>query len=106
MNMSNKFQIFAYYLLGIVVLSVFAMRSFGADVDQAGFTLILSIAAPFAVLGLIRGQLESVFVNKQKSIDRPRRQVLLDLGLFAFAALVIICSQFILQSVDYFMILA
>lgn len=105
MNMSNKFQIFAYYLLGIVVLSVFAMRSIGTEVDQAGFSLILSIAAPFVVLGLIRGQLENIFVRKQKSIDRPRRQILLDLSLFTFAAVVIICTQFVLQNVDYFVML-
>ena len=105
MNMSNKFQIFAYYLLGIVVLSVFAMRSIGTEVDQAGFMLILSIAAPFIFLGLIRGQLETIFVTKQNSIDRPRRQILLDLSLFTFAAVVIICTQFVLQNVDYFVML-
>ncbi len=105
MNMSNKFQIFAYYLLGVVVLSVFAMRSFGSEIDQAGFWLILSIAAPFLFLSLIRGYLERKFVGNKKSIDRPKSQLLLDISLFAFAALVIVCTQFALKNVDYLLLL-
>jgi len=105
MNVTNKFQIFAYYLLGTVVLSVFAMRSFGTDASQAGFSLILSIAAPFAVLGIIRGKLESVFVLSRKTIDRPQRQAQLDFCLFVFAALVIVATQFAMQTVSYFVLL-
>jgi len=105
MSMSNKFQIFAYYLLGTVVLSVFAMRNFGTEVSQAGFWLILSIAAPFVILGLGRGYLESLFVNKQKSIDRPKRQMQLDLGLFALAAVIIVGTQYLLENLDYLLLL-
>ncbi|HEY5604240.1 MAG TPA: adenylate/guanylate cyclase domain-containing protein [Gammaproteobacteria bacterium] len=105
MSMSNKFQIFAYYLLGTVVLSVFAMRNFGTEVSQAGFWLILSIAAPFVILGLGRGYLESLFVNKQKSIDRPKRQMQLDLSLFALAAVIIVGTQYLLENLDYLLLL-
>lgn len=105
MNSTNKFQIFAYYLLGIIVLSIFALRSFGAETNQAGFSLVLSIAAPFVFLGLIRGKLESLFVLNKRIIDRPKRQILLDGSLFTFAAIVIVGSQFALQSVGYFLLL-
>lgn len=105
MNSTNKFQIFAYYLLGIVVLSIFALRSFNTETSQAGFSLVISIASPFLVLGLIRGKLESVFVLTRKIIDRPKRQVILDISLFSFAAVVIVCTQFALQSVSYFLLL-
>ena len=105
MNVTNKFQIFAYYLLGIVVLSIFAMRSFGTEAGQAGFSLILSIAAPFVVLGLIRGKLESIYVLSQKTINRPKRQLQLDICLFAFAAVVIVATQFAMQEFTYFVLL-
>ncbi|KPJ95597.1 MAG: hypothetical protein AMJ55_03525 [Gammaproteobacteria bacterium SG8_15] len=51
-------------------------------------------------MSLVRGLLESKFVRNQKSIDRPKRQLLLDLSLFAFAAVVIVCTQFALKNVD------
>ncbi|MGD8570568.1 MAG: adenylate/guanylate cyclase domain-containing protein [Gammaproteobacteria bacterium] len=105
MNSTNKFQIFAYYLLGIVVLSIFALRSFNSETSQAGFSLVLSIAAPFLVLGVIRGKLESVFVLTKSIIDRPKRQLILDISLFSFAAAVIVGTQFALQAVSYFLLL-
>jgi adenylate cyclase len=40
-----------------------------------------------------------------KIIDRPKRQVILDISLFAFAAVVIVGTQFALQSVSYFLLL-
>jgi len=105
MSVTNKFQIFAYYLLSVVVLSVFAMRSFSTDTSHAGFSLILSIAAPFIVLGLFRGVFESLFILKYKTIDRPKRQAVLDISLFTLAGIVIVGAQFALQDVSYFVLL-
>ena len=102
MNVTNKFQIFAYYLLGIVVLCIFAMRSFSSELSQTGFSLILSIAAPFIVFGLIRGKLESIFVHNQKTIEHPKNQGLLDFSLFAIAGSVIVGTQFMMQEVSHF----
>jgi len=105
MNVTNKFQIFAYYLLSVVVLSIFAMRSFSTDSNQAGFSLILSIATPFVVLGLFRSVFESLFVLKHNPFDRPKFQALLDLSLFAIAGIIIVGTQFTLQNVSYFVLL-
>ena len=87
MNVTNKFQIFAYYLLASVVLCIFAMRSFNSELSQPGLTFILSISAPFLIFGLIRGKLESIFVYSQNPLERPGRQARLDFMLFAMAGL-------------------
>ena len=102
MNVTNKFQIFAYYLLAIVVICIFAMRSISSETSQAGFSLILSIAAPFVIFGLIRSKLESIFVHSYKTIEHPKKQALLDLTLFGLAGAIIVGTQFALQEVTNF----
>lgn len=102
MNVTNKFQIFAYYLLASVVLCIFAMRSINSDLNQAGLTFILSISAPFLIFGLIRGKLESMYVYSHKPIEHPKKQAILDFSVFIMAGLIIVSSQFVLQEVSYF----
>ncbi len=102
MNVTNKFQIFAYYLLASVVLCIFAMRSFNSELSQAGLTFILSISAPFLFFGLLRGKLEAVFVYSQNPLERPGRQAKLDFILFAMSGLAIVGSQLILKEISYF----
>ena len=102
MNVTNKFQIFAYYLLASVVLCIFAMRSFNSEMSQAGFSLILSISAPFFFFGIIRGKLESIYVYSQQPIEHPKRQALLDFSLFVFSGLVIVGTQVWLKEISYF----
>ncbi|MGD8641701.1 MAG: adenylate/guanylate cyclase domain-containing protein, partial [Gammaproteobacteria bacterium] len=81
------------------------LRSFGSQADEAGFSLIVSIAAPFLVLGLIRGKLESALVLTSSVIDRPKRQLILDISLFSLAGVVIVSTQFAVQAVSYFLLL-
>ena len=102
MNVTNKFQIFAYYLLASVVLCIFAMRSFNSEIHQAGFSLILSISLPFLFFGILRGKLESIYVYSQKPIEHPKCQALLDFSLFVLAGLAIVGVQLWLKEVSYF----
>jgi len=102
MNVTNKFQIFAYYLLASVVLCIFAMRSINSDLNQAGLTFILSISAPFLFFGLIRSKLESLYVYSHNPIEHPKQQGILDFSIFVMSGIVIVSSQFVLQEVSYF----
>jgi len=97
MNITSKFQISAYYLLCVVVLSVFAFRSFSAHAVDSGFVLVLLVALPFIVLRVVREKLEAVFVTNQRAIDQSKRQLILDMVLFSLAAAEIVVLQLLFQ---------
>jgi len=97
MNITSKFQISAYYLLCVVVLSVFAFRSFGANAIDSGFILVLLVALPFIVLRLVRGKLEKLLVTSRPAIDQSKRQLVLDMTLFALAAAEIVALEIVFQ---------
>ncbi|NOZ53250.1 MAG: adenylate/guanylate cyclase domain-containing protein [Gammaproteobacteria bacterium] len=97
MNITSKFQISAYYLLSVIVLCVFAFRSFDTHLMDSGFFLVLLVALPFVLLRIIREKLEALVVINQRAIDQSKRQLLLDLVLFGVAAIAIVVLQIVFQ---------
>jgi adenylate cyclase len=94
MTYSSRFQIFAYYLLSVLVLSIFAFRSTSDYQGHPEYYIILLIALPYFVSGVVRTLLEPAVVLSVPALDRSRRQLYLDLGLFALIALVLLASEF------------
>lgn len=90
----SRFQIFAYYLLSVLVLSIFAFRSPSHYQGYPQYYIILLIALPYFVSGVIRTLLESALVLSVSPLNRSRRQLYLDLGLFALIALVLLAFEF------------
>ena len=90
-----RFQIYAYYLLSVVVLSIFAFRSTPDYLEYPRYYIILLITLPYFVGGLARTLLEPVLVLTVPPLDRSRRQLYLDLGLFAVIALVLLACEFL-----------
>jgi len=88
-----RFQIYAYYLLSVVVLSIFAFRSAPDYQAYPKYYIILLITLPYFVGGLVRALFEPAVVLKVPPLDRSRRQLYLDLGLFAAIALVLLACE-------------
>lgn len=93
-----RFQIYAYFLLSVLVLSIFAFRSAPGYQWYPKYYIILLITLPYFVAGIVRTLLESAVVLNVSPIDRPRRQLYLDLSLFAVIALVLLaCEYFVYE---------
>jgi adenylate cyclase len=90
-----RFQIYAYYLLSVVVLSIFAFRSTSDYLGHPKYYIILLIALPYFISGIVRTLLEPVLLLTVSPLNRSRRQLSLDLGLFALIALVLLAVEFL-----------
>ena len=95
MTYPARFQIYAYYLLSVVVLSIFAFRSTPDFQAYPKYYIILLITLPYFVAGLVRTLFEPTVVLKAAPLDRSHRQLYLDLGLFAVIALVLLACEFL-----------
>jgi len=93
MTYPSRFQIFAYYLLSVLVLSIFAFRSTSDYQGYPEYYIILLIALPYFVSGVSRAVLEPRVVLKVPALDRSRRQLYLDLSLFACIALSLLAFE-------------
>ncbi|MFV2057007.1 MAG: adenylate/guanylate cyclase domain-containing protein [Thiohalomonadales bacterium] len=105
MIITSKFQIFGYYLLSVVVLSIFSMRSASDLATTTGLLPILVVAAPFLGISIFRFYLESILVTVEQSIFQAKKQIVFDLSLFIFAAILIVCLQLILLNATLFLLL-
>ncbi len=90
MNDSARFQIYAYYLLSVVVLSIFALRSPVSYLDFAQYTIIFLISLPYFTAALLRTRLEPPLLLSVSPLNRSRRQLYLDLGLFTFVGVILV----------------
>jgi len=95
MTYPSRFQIYAYYLLSVLVLSIFAFRSASDYPGYPKYYIILLIALPYFISGVARSLLEPTLVLSVSPLNRPRRQIYLDLGLFALIALVLLAFGFL-----------
>jgi len=96
MTYSARFQIYAYYLLSVVVLSIFAFRSTSSYLDYPKHYIILLIALPYLLAGIARAQLEPRILLRLSPLYRSRRQLQLDLGLFSAIACTLLCFEIFL----------
>jgi len=95
MTYPSRFQIYAYYLLSVLVLSIFAFRSASDYQGYPQYYIIFLISLPYFVSGVARSLLEPTLVLNVSPLNRSRRQLYLDLGLFALIALVLLASEFL-----------
>ena len=58
MRYGTRFQIFAYYLLSVLVLSIFAFRSTSTYLGHPKYYIILLISLPYFIAGIVRTLLE------------------------------------------------
>jgi class 3 adenylate cyclase len=94
MRYQTRFQIFAYYLLSILVLCIFAFRSTSTYVEYPKHYIILLIASPYLIAGIARTLLEPKLLRNVAPLRRARRQLQLDMSLFALIAVALLCFEF------------
>lgn len=95
MNQSNKYLIFAYYLLSVVILSVFAFRSYAHLGVQPGVEFIFAVVAPFLVAAIAHPQLDRWFVLRANLLDQTKRQFIVDFSLFILIAATLSCFEWL-----------
>ena len=93
MNQTNKYQIFAYYLLSVVILSVFAFRSYAHLGTQPGVIFIIAVAAPFLIAAVIHGLIDKWIVVPGHLLVQPKRQFLVDFTLYVVIATFLYCFE-------------
>ena len=93
MNQTNKYQIFAYYLLSVVILSVFAFRSYAHLGTQPGVIFIIAVAAPFLIAAVIHGLIDKWIVVPGHLLVQPKRQFLVDFALYLVIATFLYCFE-------------
>ena len=93
MNQTNKYQIFAYYLLSVVILSVFAFRSYAHLGTQPGVIFIIAVAAPFLIAAVIHGLIDKWIVVPGHLLVQPKRQFLVDFALYVVIATFLYCFE-------------
>ena len=90
---SARFQIYAYYFLSVVVLSIFAFRSTSDYLGHPKYFIVLLISLPYLIAALIRRFLEPEMLVKISPLNQSRHQLCLDLGLFSLTALSLLCVE-------------
>ncbi|KPJ89135.1 MAG: hypothetical protein AMJ53_16020, partial [Gammaproteobacteria bacterium SG8_11] len=93
MNQSNKYLIYAYYLLSVAILSVFAFRSYAHLGTQPGVEFIMAVASPFLVAALIHPYIDKLIVFPAHLLDQPKRQFVVDFGLYLLIAVFLYCFE-------------
>lgn len=93
MSHATRFHIFGYYLLSVLVLSIFAFRSTSTYLGHPKYYIILLIALPYFVAGIARSLLEPGLLHKVAPLRRARRQLQLDMSLFLLIASVLLCFE-------------
>jgi len=90
---ATRFHIFGYYLLSVLVLSIFAFRSTSTYLGHPKYFIILLIALPYLVAGIARMLLEPGWLHKVRPLRRARRQLQLDMSLFFLIATSLLCFE-------------
>ena len=93
MSYATRFQIFSYYLLSVLVLSIFTFRSTSTYLGYPKYYIILLIALPYFIAGIVRTLLEEKLLRSVPPLRRARRQLQFDLTLFALLATVLLCLE-------------
>lgn len=98
MSYATRFQIFGYYLLSVLVLSIFAFRSTSSYLGHPKYYIILLIALPYFIAGIARTLLEPELLHRVAPLRRARRQLQLDMSLFLLIAAVLLCFELFVYS--------
>jgi class 3 adenylate cyclase len=93
MSYATRSQIFAYYLLSVLVLGIFSFRSSSSYLNYPQYYIILLIALPYFIAGIVRTLFEAKLLFNVPPLRRARRQLQFDLTLFAVIAAVLLCFE-------------
>jgi len=93
MSYASRFQIFSYYLLSVLVLTIFTFRSTSTYLGYPKYYIILLIALPYFIAGIARTLLEAKLLQRVPPLRRARRQLQFDMSLFALLAAVLLCLE-------------
>jgi class 3 adenylate cyclase len=93
MNQSNKYLIFAYYLLSVAIINVFAFRGYAHLGVQPGVEFIMAVAAPFLVAAIIHPYVDKFIVFPAHLLNQPKRQFIVDFGLYLLIAAFLYCFE-------------
>jgi len=105
MKNSNIYMVFTYFILSVVVLTVFAFRSYAYVEQTHGFRVVLGIIIPFFVVMLVRQLLQKPLVGNAHPHYQPRRQLFLDLGFYLIVASALLVQERVLYHHDWFIAL-
>lgn len=99
MRYQMRFQIFAYYLLSVLVLSIFAFRSTSGYLEYPKHHIILLIALPYLIAGIARELLETKLLCRVAPLARARRQLQIDMTLSLIIVAALVCVDlFVFQN--------
>jgi adenylate cyclase len=93
MRCGTRFQIFAYYLLSVLVLSIFAFRSTSDYLGYPKHYIILLISSPYFIAGIGGLLLEAKLLRRVEPLRRARRQLQFDMCLFTLIAGALLCFE-------------
>jgi len=93
MSYATRFQIFSYYLLSVLVLSIFTFRNTSSYLGYPKYYIILLIALPYFIAGIARTLLEAKLLRSVPPLRRARRQLQFDMTLFALLSTVLLCLE-------------
>ncbi|MEA2079303.1 MAG: hypothetical protein U9P00_05500, partial [Pseudomonadota bacterium] len=93
MSYVTRFHIFSYYLLSVLVLSIFSFRSTSTYLGYPKYYIILLIALPYFITGIARTLFEARLLRSVPPLRRARRQLQFDMTLFALVAAVLLCFE-------------
>jgi class 3 adenylate cyclase len=92
----SKYLAYIYFVLAVLILAVYGTR-ISPYMGQPDYISLISYAAPFAVVALLKYLLEPLIIEQVDVLLRPRRQFWFDLSLYLLVGIII----FALQTIYY-----
>ena len=98
MKNTTLYQALTYYMLSVLVLSVFTFRSYAFVEHTPGYPIILIILVPILIAACARPLLDYFLVRKSALVKQPKRQFLMDFGLYSLVAFSLFFSELFLHT--------
>lgn len=97
----QKNQVIAYYLLTIMVIGIIAIRTNIFYTPNATITTVISLFLFFTVISLFRTKIEYRFVGQHPLLDQPKRQLIFEIVIYAFAGIALFCVEVLINKQIY-----
>jgi len=98
-------MVFTYFILSVVVLSVFAFRSYAYVEETHGYRVVLGIIIPFIVAAILRQFLQKLLILNAHPLYQPRRQLILDISFYSLVASAMLFQELLLYHHEWFVAL-
>lgn len=83
-------------MLSVVILSVFALRSYSVSEVGSGYIIIFGILIPFTIAAVARYFLQHLVIRRTHPLHRPQRQFFIDVGLYLLIAASLFCGELLI----------